>query len=279
MLVVAVVATLVVKSDSEETLNKETTEIEETVIIKNTSQMHSTALATENKTLTLVATTRIETTAVSTSAAAKETTVPVTAAKTEKATVTEKAAETDKSGFGDIAFLGNSRLVSVKDNKLAPNVYPVVGLDVRTVFTKHVTGSDVTVIDELDGKSFGSVVLLFGENECGWPNRDYFIAKYAEVIDAVKLKQPDAKIYLHAIIPISSEASAENECGCNNETICELNERIMQLAKDEGVNFIDVPECLLDEQGNLISEAASDGIHLNRKYSTVWMGYLEKILL
>lgn len=232
---------------------------------------NSTTLTYEHKTTAAV--THKETTAAAISSVAAETSAPTSAAKTE---TTQK---TDFSSFNNIAFLGNSRFISVKDYKLAPNVYPVVGLDVRTVFTKHVSGSDVAVINELDGKAFDAVVLLFGENECGWPNRDYFIKKYSEVIEAVKAKQPEAKIYLHAIIPVSSEASAKNECGCNNKTISELNVKIKQLAEDYNVDYIDVPQCLLDAQGNLIDGAASDGIHLNKKYSSVWMGYLEETLL
>lgn len=182
------------------------------------------------------------------------------------------------TSFNGTAFLGNSRFISLKDYNLVPNVYPVVGLDVRTVFTKCVTNSNVVVIDELDGGKFDKVILMFGENECGWPNRDYFIDKYKQVIDAVKGKQPDAEIYLHAIIPVSEEASDRNECDCNNITIHELNLRIRQLAADCDVNYIDVPSCLLDSEGNLIGEASKDGVHLNKKYSAVWMEYLAELL-
>lgn len=184
----------------------------------------------------------------------------------------------DYSSFGKTAFLGNSRFISFRNYNLVPNVYPVVGLDVRTAFTKHVDDSDVAVIDELDVGNYDTVVLMFGDNECGWPNRDYFVQKYAAVIDAVRTKQPDAKIYLHAIIPISAEASARNESGCNNGTIGELNARIEKLAADYGVGYIDVPACLIDFQGNLIDKASSDGVHLNITYSKVWLSYLEKVL-
>lgn len=180
--------------------------------------------------------------------------------------------------FDNVAFLGNSRFVAVKDSGLAKNVYPVVGLDVRTAFTKHVTGSDVVILDELNGKSFDKVILMFGDNECGWQNVDYFIEKYASVITEVQKRVPDAEIYLHAIIPISAAMSDRNECGCNNGRIAELNARIKQLAVDMNINYIDPPPCLMDSQENLADDAASDGVHLNRKYTVIWLGYLEKVL-
>lgn len=180
--------------------------------------------------------------------------------------------------FADCAFIGNSRFVSVKDSGLAENVYPVVGLDVRTVFTKRVTENDPIVIDELNGRDFDKVVLMFGDNECGWPNVDYFIEKYSEVIDAARERAPRAEIYLHAIIPISESASEKNICGCNNETIAMLNARIKQLAREKDAMFIEAPDDLLDSRGNLLDEAASDGVHLNRKYTEIWLEYLEKVL-
>ena len=180
--------------------------------------------------------------------------------------------------FADTAFLGNSRFISIKDNGLARNVYPVVGLDVRTVFTKYVTGSNVRVIDELNGKDFDKVVLMFGDNECGWPNTDYFIEKYSNVIDAVRERCPDAEIYLHAIIPVSAEMSEKNECGCNNERISYINGRIKQLAEEKNAKYIEQPACLMDSHGDLITEAASDGVHLNRRYTERWIDYLEKVI-
>lgn len=179
--------------------------------------------------------------------------------------------------FDNTAFLGNSSFIAFRDYGLAKNVYPVVGLDVRTVFTKHVDGSDVPVIDELDGKDFDRVILMFGVNECGWPNKDYFIEKYALVIDAVRERIPDAEIYIHACLPVSEETSEENISGCNNEAIAEINERLKQLAIDKGAYYIDVPQCLLETNGALIADAATDGVHLNGRYTAVWMDYLEAV--
>ena len=179
--------------------------------------------------------------------------------------------EYNPSYFDDTAFIGNSRFISFKNFGLAKNVYSVVGLNVETVFTKSVAGSTVPVIDELDGKSYKKVVLLFGDNECGWPNPDVFAEKYSKVIAAVKEKVPEAEIYLHAILPVSADASKNNQFGCNNEKIAILNKKIEELASKEGVRFISQPDCLKAADGSLIPEAASDGIHLNKKYAKIWI--------
>ena len=194
-------------------------------------------------------------------------------------TTTINSGEYDPSCFDSTVFIGNSRFMSFKNYGLAKNVYSVVGLNVDTVFTKSAAGSSIPVIDELKGKSYKKVILMFGDNECGWPNQNVFIEKYAKVIAAVRERIPDAEIYLHAILPVSSQASATNEFGCNNTTINSLNEKIVQLAADEGINYIPQPECVKTADGTLIPEAASDGIHLNKKYAKLWIiSIAEKII-
>ena len=184
--------------------------------------------------------------------------------------------EIDLSCFDNTAFIGNSRFISFRNYALVKNAYAVVGLNVDTVFTKSVSGSSVTVINELNGKSFDKVILMFGDNECGWPNQDVFINRYAKVIDAVKERNPHAEIYLHAILPVSADTSAKNEYGCNNITIAALNKKIEQLAADEEINFINAPTCILDSDGALLPGTASDGIHLNKKYSEIWLREIAK---
>lgn len=185
----------------------------------------------------------------------------------------------DLSCFDNSVFLGNSRFISFKNYGLAKNVYSVVGLNVDTVFTKSVSGSNVTVINELNGKNYEKVILMFGDNECGWPNQNVFIERYSKVIAAVRERIPDAQIYLHSILPVSAQASSKSEFGCNNETINALNIKIKQLAADEGVEFIEQPACLKDADGALLPEAASDGIHLNKKYSEIWLNYLAETII
>lgn len=230
-----------------------------------------------------------KTDAESTAAADKTTTKkpkPTKAAKTTKAEKTTKGASSsggketmtyydmDYSCFSDCAFIGNSRVLDLKNYGLCENVYASVGLRVDTVFTEKASGSNVVIIDELNGKHFKKVFLMFGDNECGWPNTNAFINRYAKVIAAVRERVPEAEIYLQSVLPISRAADAKNEYGCNNAAINKLNEAIKQLAKDEGVHYINPAAAMTDSQGFLPDEAASDGVHLRKKYCRIWLNYL-----
>lgn len=234
--------------------------------------------------------TETETTAASTTKADKTTTgkhtKPPKTTKTPKTEKTTKRSgssggketmtyhDMDYSCFDDCAFIGNSRVLDLKNYGLAENVYASVGLTVDTVFTEKASGSSVVIIDELKGKHFKKVFLMFGDNECGWPNTSVFIKRYAKVIAAVRERVPEAEIYLQSVLPISRAADAKNEYGCNNAAIKKVNEAIKQLAKDEGVRYINPAASMTDSQGFLPDEAASDGVHLRKKYCRIWLNYL-----
>lgn len=252
----------------------------------------TTASSSESVTNTLSSVTETTTQAI-TETTSEKTTVTVKATEkstkrvesTTKKVTTTKAAypvetmtyrEMDYSCFDDCAFIGNSRVLDLKNYGLAKNVYAAVGLNVNTVFTVKASGSDVPIIDELNGKHFSKIFLMFGDNECGWPNTSVFISKYADIIDAVRERVPEAEIYIQSVLPISRAADARNEYGCNMQAINKINDALRQLAADEGVHYIDVAASMTDSGGFLPDEAASDGVHLKKKYCRIWMNYIEE---
>lgn len=239
----------------------------------------STAGETETET-TAAATTKADKTTTGKHTKPPKTTKTPKTEKTTKRSGSSGGKETmtyhdmDYSCFDDCAFIGNSRVLDLKNYGLAENVYASVGLTVDTVFTEKASGSSVVIIDELKGKHFKKVFLMFGDNECGWPNTSVFIKRYAKVIAAVRERVPEAEIYLQSVLPISRAADAKNEYGCNNAAIKKVNEAIKQLAKDEGVRYINPAASMTDSQGFLPDEAASDGVHLRKKYCRIWLNYL-----
>lgn len=239
----------------------------------------STAGETETET-TAAATTKADKTTTGKHTKPPKTTKTPKTEKTTKRSGSSGGKETmtyhdmDYSCFDDCAFIGNSRVLDLKNYGLAENVYASVGLTVDTVFTEKASGSSVVIIDELKGKHFKKVFLMFGDNECGWPNTSVFIKRYAKVIAAVRERVPEAEIYLQSVLPISRAADAKNEYGCNNAAIKKVNEAIKQLAKDEGVRYINPAASMTDSQGFLPDEASSDGVHLRKKYCRIWLNYL-----
>lgn len=184
------------------------------------------------------------------------------------------------SVFDDAAFVGNSLIDDLYTYGGAGNAdfYFRIGLTVKTVFTKPTATGSVPVIDELNNKSYGKVLLMFGENELGWSYPSVFIEEYGKVIDGVRQRQPNATIYIQSILPVSKAASQKNQNQVNNTRINQYNAMLKDLAKEKGVVYLDVASVMKDSQGNLPDDAAPDGVHPNKKYCLKWLDYLKQNL-
>ena len=181
--------------------------------------------------------------------------------------------------FQDAVFIGDSRTGGLQkfSGPRDAAYFHSNGLKVDTIFTRQVVktagGQKVTVFDALRQKPFKKVYIMLGINELGWVYSDLFIKKYAEVIAEIQNIEPEAQIYLQSLLPVSKERSQKDEI-FNNTNIGRYNELIKQMAAEKSLYYLDVARCVSDEEGNLYSEASTDGIHLNKKYCDLWMEYL-----
>ncbi len=187
---------------------------------------------------------------------------------------------TNASVFDDMVFLGNSLIDDLYTYGGAGNAdfYFRIGLTVKTVFTKPMATGSVPVIDELNNKSYGKVLLMFGENELGWSYPSVFIQEYGKVIDGVRQRQPNATVYVQSILPVSKAVSNKNQNQINNTRINQYNAMLKDLAKQKGAVYLDVASVMKDSQGNLPDNAAPDGVHPNKKYCLKWLDYLKQNL-
>lgn len=149
----------------------------------------------------------------------------------------------------------------------------------KIVEGKQVTidGQSVSVYDLLDAKTYDKVIVGVGLNELGWNHIETFIEDYAQLIDKIKEKQPNATIYLQAVLPVSKSKN-DNDKVHNNAQIYWYNENIIKLASDKGVQFVNPAAALVDSDGYLVAEATTDGVHLNSDYCKVWAKYLAELV-
>ncbi len=187
--------------------------------------------------------------------------------------------QTAEADLSNAALLGNSYIDGFVTYDVLPDTdcFYRIGLTVRSVFTKPMLNREIPVIDELaNGKNYDKVFLIFGENELGWPNTQAFYDGYGEVIDAVRERQPDATVYIQSILPVSASVSEKNIDCTNNEQILKFNDMLKKLSEEKEAVYLDVASVMMDEQGNLPEEAATDGIHPGIEYYKKWADYLKK---
>lgn len=181
--------------------------------------------------------------------------------------------------FEDAVFIGDSRTEGFQLYSGPQNAayYHSKGLKVDTIFSREVVktpgGQKITIFEALQREPFQKVYIMLGINELGWVYSDLFIKKYAEVIAEIRKIKPEAQIYVQSILPVTKKRSQSDEI-YNNTNIRKYNELIQQMAAEKKVYYLDVARCVADGEGNLCSDASTDGIHLNKAYCDLWLDYL-----
>lgn len=182
--------------------------------------------------------------------------------------------------YSDAAFIGDSRTEALKTYGLLKNAtyYIYKGLKVDTVFTEACIdegGTKMTVMDAISLHQYNRIYISLGVNELGWVSTDIFIEDYGKIIDTLKETQPNATIYVQAILPVSQKKSEQDKI-YNNPRINEFNALLEQMAADKGVVYLPVNTAVMDETGSLPVGASTDGVHPNIDYCRKWVAYLDE---
>lgn len=184
----------------------------------------------------------------------------------------------DAAYFDDAVFIGDSRTEGLFLNTGLSNATFLahMGLMVDTVFTRplfNVDGEKVSVIDALKAADFSKVYIILGINETGWAYSSVFVQKYGELIDAIREINPEAILYIQAIMPVSQTVS-DSHSYIKNAKISTYNQLLQGLAEEKRVYYLDTAGAVAGEDGALPEDAAPDGIHLVRSYCEKWLDYL-----
>ena len=209
----------------------------------------------------------VTTTTVAGADAQSTTTTTTTEAATEPAQMFVKS---DPSYFDDALFIGDSRMVGIKDYGTLENstYFCTEGLSTYKVDSEYIDGYSFT--DILQAKQYGKVYIMLGINEVG-NDFNYTVNAYNSLISTVKQYQPNAIIVLLANLHVTAGAQTDL---ISNERINYLNSSIAQLADNKTVYYLDVNPVFDDPDGNLRSDATGDGVHVYANYYPTWCEWL-----
>ncbi|QUI21517.1 hypothetical protein HZI73_04075 [Vallitalea pronyensis] len=201
--------------------------------------------------------------------------------KTNDMTVKENQS-IDDNFFQKTLFIGNSRTkgLYLASAPKGATFYAHEGLLVNNALTKtFIKQKDnqlkISIPEALSKQSFDKVYLMFGTNELGWVSLDTFINYYQDIIDTVQQHNEDATIYVQAILPVS-EKKSESTTIYTNDNIVRFNEKIMTMCKEENIHYLDTWASVANDKGVLPDEASTDGIHLNKTYTEIWLDYIRR---
>lgn len=182
--------------------------------------------------------------------------------------------------FADALFIGDSRTVGLEEysGMEQATFYASTGLTVYRVFdAKIVSDSEskkkITIEEALSRKQFGKIYFMIGINEMGRGTVDTFMEEYQKVVEHLQELQPDAIIYVQAIMKVTTERSEKGDY-IHNQGIEERNERIAQLADNQKIFYLDVNPLICDDTGGMNPRYTFDGVHLKAEYIPIWTEYL-----
>lgn len=169
-------------------------------------------------------------------------------------------------GKKDIVFLGNSLTDGCEFNELLGN---------PNIKNRGIVGDIVQgFIDRIDPIIKGQPRKLFimgGVNDISHDVSGDSIARAMEkLIVMVKKGSPRTKIYLQSMLPFNNEVREWKLLKGREHVVVEGNKALEQVAKRQGVTWINLYPLMVDGEGRLKREFTNDGLHLMGPAYAVW---------
>lgn len=185
--------------------------------------------------------------------------------------------------FSDAVFIGDSRTVGLGEYGGLEDVstfYASKGLTIYTLPNAKIVSVEgkrekITVFDALQDQKFKKIYIMVGINELGTGNAERFLNAYWEVLQEFHRLQPDAVIYIQAILKVTTKRSEQGDY-ITNEGIDERNEAIKSLADNVTYFYLDANPAICDETGGMREEYTTDGVHLKGKDIYIWKDFLKE---
>ncbi len=172
----------------------------------------------------------------------------------------------------DIVMLGNSLTDNARWNEMFPNV----SIKNRGIIGDIVQG----ICDRLDAVVKGQprkIFILSGVNDVSHHVTPDSIARAMEkLILKIKAESPKTEIYLQSWLPINNEFKRYRNMIGKEEIMLQGNVFFEQVARRQGVTWINLFPWMADRDCKLPKEMTNDGLHVNEKGYRIWRDEIAK---
>ena len=194
-------------------------------------------------------------------------------------TPVQESEPVDDSYFDDVAFVGDSRTDGFRlySGLERGTYFCVTGETVASATDmenwKTEDGRKISLADAVAAADCGKIYLMLGINELGWNGTDIFRGHAENLLRRLQADHPDAEIVVQSLLPVSAEQDAKGSY-VNNQRILVYNQIWMELAEENGCDYVNIAEAVTGEDGCLPADMSFDGVHLNRAGCRAWLDYL-----
>ncbi|MGB3756765.1 MAG: SGNH/GDSL hydrolase family protein [Rivularia sp. (in: cyanobacteria)] len=116
-----------------------------------------------------------------------------------------------------------------------------------------------------------AIYIMAGVNDLRKGTSDQVIlSNHRRIVRRLKITHPNSHIIIQSILPTRRPKIP-------NTRIRNLNGQLARIAKEEGVNYVNIHKWFTDFKGDLRQELTTDGLHLSLNGYEVWQAAIEQI--
>lgn len=175
-------------------------------------------------------------------------------------------------GKNDIIMLGNSLTDGAEWNELLNN---------RHVKNRGIVGDIVQGLYErmepiLSGQP-KKIFILSGVNDVSHGVSGDSIGRAMEkLIVLIKTRSPRTKIYLQSMLPFNNDVREWKLLKGREQVVIDGNRALEQVARRQGVTWINLYPLFVDDHGRLRAELTNDGLHLMGPGYLIWRDAIKR---
>lgn len=192
--------------------------------------------------------------------------------------ILKKTSDAGQSYIDKLYFVGDSTTYHFfkggidKSHLLVPSSYTLY-LE-SSVCDVLVGETGLTIPEAIKEYDAEYVIITIGVNGADRFTEIQYKTYYNKLINAIKLTSPSTKIIIQSVFPVAKWYS-DKDNGITNDGINRLNRWLKEIAREQGLPYLDTQSILKDTNGAMISEYdEGDGVHMNAKAYSLILEYI-----
>lgn len=166
----------------------------------------------------------------------------------------------------DIVFLGNS----ITDGGEFPELFGNPDIKNRGIRSDVINGVRKRLYQVTSGHP-AKIFLLIGINDVSHHLGAEKIAdNYRQLVQEIREQSPETKLYVQSVMPINNSFGRYKNLIGMEKVIVSLNQKLKEIAAQEGAEYVELTPALADSKGNLRKEFTNDGLHLTGRGYRAW---------
>lgn len=191
------------------------------------------------------------------------------------------SAPVDSSWFDNVLFIGDSRVVGLRDYARNGNAeyFADVGMTVFSANSKTLSDKKFTAMkleQLLASRQFDKIYIAFGLNEAGY-NFGAFKLQYTSLYNQIRAAQPNAVIILQSVMSVTTRQAAKADY-FDPEYLQRMSDHIASHANGTDTFYVDVNEYFADSKGYMFNSLTNDGYHPTGSAYRRWRDWIAYVV-